>query len=76
MAIAEEFAITEIEDFEAHYTKDEKELGHGGFGAVYKCKSLQDGKEYAVKKMFREQIERIRSPVPFQPPCSMGQLVH
>mmetsp|Transcript_26398 Transcript_26398/g.67351 ORF Transcript_26398/g.67351 Transcript_26398/m.67351 type:complete len:785 (-) Transcript_26398:373-2727(-) len=56
MAEVEEFAIKEIEDFQDHYELA-GEIARGGFGEVRRCRSRQDGREYAVKFLFRQDVD-------------------
>ncbi|XP_023759157.1 LEAF RUST 10 DISEASE-RESISTANCE LOCUS RECEPTOR-LIKE PROTEIN KINASE-like 1.1 [Lactuca sativa] len=52
------FSYTELEDATRHFDPT-RELGNGGFGAVYYGK-LQDGREVAVKKLYEHNYKRVQ----------------
>mmetsp|Transcript_3483 Transcript_3483/g.5170 ORF Transcript_3483/g.5170 Transcript_3483/m.5170 type:complete len:341 (-) Transcript_3483:77-1099(-) len=42
-----------------HHYKLLKEIGKGGFGTVYLAESVEDGKKYAVKVMWKNAIKKV-----------------
>nr|KAJ0218935.1 hypothetical protein LSAT_V11C300124200 [Lactuca sativa] len=52
------FSCTELEDATKNFNPS-KELGNGGFGAVYYGK-LQDGREVAVKRLYEHNYKRVQ----------------
>ncbi|KAL7610741.1 hypothetical protein Lser_V15G11774 [Lactuca serriola] len=52
------FSYTELEDATQNFDPS-KELGYGGFGAVYYGK-LQDGREVAVKRLYEHNYKRVQ----------------
>ncbi|CAH1414081.1 unnamed protein product [Lactuca virosa] len=52
------FSGTELEDATQNFNPS-KELGNGGFGAVYYGK-LQDGREVAVKRLYEHNYKRVQ----------------
>ena len=50
-ALSDELAAMVCENRYSNDYEEYKQLGRGGFGAVYACKNRLDGRKYAIKKI-------------------------